>query len=451
MNNELWHKILQFDFDHPTSEYGFSTRLANENYWTKDFTEQAILAYKKFMYLAASSEMMVSPSEIVDTVWHQHLIFTVSYQEFCELIGKQIQHIPSMHSKEDFQKFKQAKERTKKLYEAAFGVQPRGIWDYSEMFESLNLQKATLKLRSFLIIGILTLIALIIPCYFLLKPIYFTIGNPDFLIGFVTLSLVTLILLELLNKQKLKQIVKRFDENSFIFNLEPFELVYLQSQNISNVVNGTLNELIENKTIRLDPDDQLSVEKQGDELSTAQAQVTALLSEHGPTPYQKLLRILSGKPVFWNVANAMDAFKKYVNKSKAFGQLFYINFGLLSLLLLAAIVRFLTGILRDRPVSYIGMAVIACAAIIVFYLIRLTKLMYKQTIPNLYKTEILPARHTDDNWQWSYFLLGTAVLTASFVPLVHRADKNADGGNNGASCGSSCGSSCNSCGGCGGD
>ena len=39
MNTDLWNKILQFDFDNPPSEYSFSTRLANENYWTKDFTK----------------------------------------------------------------------------------------------------------------------------------------------------------------------------------------------------------------------------------------------------------------------------------------------------------------------------------------------------------------------------------------------------------------------------
>jgi len=89
MKSALWTKILQFDFDEPLSEYGFSTRLAHENRWTKHFTEQAIVEYKKFMYLAATSNFMVSPSEIVDVVWHQHLIFTQSYQDFCKPIGKQ--------------------------------------------------------------------------------------------------------------------------------------------------------------------------------------------------------------------------------------------------------------------------------------------------------------------------------------------------------------------------
>ena len=104
MNQELWNKVLAFNFDNPSSEYGFSIRLASENCWTREFTDQAILEYKKFMYLAATSEFMVSPSEIVDEVWHKHLIFTQSYQEFCGILGKQIQHVPSTHDKGEFEK-----------------------------------------------------------------------------------------------------------------------------------------------------------------------------------------------------------------------------------------------------------------------------------------------------------------------------------------------------------
>lgn len=88
MDKILWEKIAALDLDDPISEYGFSTRLAAENFWTQDFTRKAILEYKKFMYLAGTSSFMVSPSEIVDTVWHQHLIFTKSYADFCQVIPK---------------------------------------------------------------------------------------------------------------------------------------------------------------------------------------------------------------------------------------------------------------------------------------------------------------------------------------------------------------------------
>jgi len=161
MNQQLWVNILQFDFDNPPSEYGFSIRLADENYWTKNFTAQAILEYKKFMYMAATSDSMVSPSEIVDAVWHQHLMFTQSYQDFCSLLGKQIQHVPSTHTREEFEKFRQAKERTLKLYEENFGSPPENIWGYSDMYDSLHLPKARLKIRGFVLIGILMIVLMI--------------------------------------------------------------------------------------------------------------------------------------------------------------------------------------------------------------------------------------------------------------------------------------------------
>jgi hypothetical protein len=99
------------------------------------------------MYLAATSDFMVSPSEIVDKVWHQHLVFTQSYKEFCNIIGKQIHHIPSTHNRAEFEKFNQAKERTVKFYNNIFGQQPKNIWEYNGIFESLNLEKANFKLE----------------------------------------------------------------------------------------------------------------------------------------------------------------------------------------------------------------------------------------------------------------------------------------------------------------
>ena len=123
------------------------------------------------MYLAAISDFMVSPSAIVDTVWHQHLIFTQSYANFCTLIQKQVQHIPSTHNRSEFEKFKQAKDRTSQLYNDVFGEQPKEIWEYADMYESLELPKAKIKIRTFILIGILTFAALLMPSYYLLKPI----------------------------------------------------------------------------------------------------------------------------------------------------------------------------------------------------------------------------------------------------------------------------------------
>jgi hypothetical protein len=453
MNQDLWQKILKFDFDNPPSEYGFSIRLANENFWTKSFTEKAIVEYKKFMYLAATSDLMVSPSEIIDVVWHQHLIFTQSYQDFCALVGKQIQHIPSTHNKSDFQKFKQAKERTIKFYGNVFGPQPKDIWEYEGMYESLNLEKAKWKLRSFIIVGILAFLVLSIPFYFLLSPIIALIGNPFFIIFFSVLALFTFLLLETYNRNKLEEITQGFDKASFIYELRPFELVYLQSQRLKEVIHGTVNELVENGTIAIDKDHKIKLDKITEPKSIEQLQTMTSLKEVGQTIYPKLQEELALKPVFWNTSNCMDAFKKYFYKSKKFAYLFYLNFGALSFFLMVALIRLATGVLREKPITILVVAIIILILCIIYFLDRLTTQVCRTTIPSLYKTEVLPKKKVQGDWQWQYFLLGETVLQPSFVPLVNYTDKrnSSDSSGSSSSCGSSCGSSCSSCGGCGGD
>ena len=453
MNKALWEKILKFDFDTPISEYGFSIRLAKENFWTKDFTEIAILEYKKFMYLAATADSMVSPSEIIDIVWHQHLIFTQSYQDFCNILNKQIQHIPSTHNKNEIERFRLAKERTNNLYTTFFGEQPDVIWKYNSMFDSLKVEKAKFKIRSFLIVGIFIFIISIIPFYFLLKQLYMQIDNPYFMIGYISLCITSFFGLEVYNHRRLKTIVKSFDKNSFIYNLEPLEVVYLKTQKVENIINGTVNELIENKTIVINTDKSIKIADLKNAKSKEQYHIIEFLNEYEKIFYPTAMKYLTNKPLFSNISNSMDAFQKYFNKSKKFGNLFYTNFGVLSILLLLGFTRLTLGILREKPVFQIFLTATILTIFIIFYLIRLTKLISKRTIPKLYKTEILTKEQIENNWQWSYFLYGSTVLSTAFVPLVNYVDKNDSITSScGSPCGSFCGSSCgSSCGGCGGD
>ncbi|REC41943.1 glycine-rich domain-containing protein [Chryseobacterium sp. 5_R23647] len=454
MNKDLWTKIEQFDFDQPPSEYDFTLRLAYENYWTQSFTKQAILEYKKFMYLAAVSDMMVSPSEIVDTVWHQHLIFTKSYSEFCQILGKQIQHIPSTHNKEDFQKFKLAKERTTKLYETHFGKQPKSIWDHANPYESLNLKKSNFKLRTSLIVGIIAFMVLSFPLYFLLKPLYLNIKNPDFIFLFLGLIIVSFVGLEWYNRRKFAQAIRLFDKDSFVFDLQPYELIYLKDRNISSVVNGTVNELIDNGSIKINEDQTISTNKLTFIQSREHQQVIDLLKDLGKTSYPNFLIQLITKPAFSNIIKSMDEVKKYFIRSKVFSNLFVLNFAVFLSLIMFGFLRIVTGILRDKPVLLISFAVVIFIFMMIGYLLKLTNLFSSKILPDLYKTAILPKKNTDNNWQWSYFLLGTAVLTTSFVPLTAKSTYDGSGGGCGtlSSSDSSCGgSSCSSCGGCGGD
>lgn len=449
MDNLLWNKISAFDFNSPVSEYGFSTRLAKENFWTRNFTDRALSEYRKFMYLAATSEWMVSPSEIIDQVWHQHLVFTQSYAEFCSLIGKSVQHIPSTQNKEESQKFIQAKERTIKLYNETFGKQPEEIWNYPDMYASLNLPKATFKIRSFIIVGILSFFLLITPFYFLLKPVYIQIVNPDFISGYIPIAGLIFIVLELYNRSHFLKIVRNFKPYTFFYDLQAQELIYLKSRRLIRVIHGCVNRLIEKNKILLRHDLSMQLNYSGKPENTEEYSILESLKFRGPVTYPDLLKELVKKPVFSNLSGTMDAFNKYFIKSKTFGKLFYLNFTVLLLIIMIGTVRIFTGLLRDKPVELIVITTLIITSIAIAYLKRLTIQIGTTTIPAFYEQELLVTKPTKNSWEWHYFRLGNAVFVPAFLPLVSQFDNSSFSSDSSGSCGSGCGSSCSSCGGCG--
>lgn len=452
LNKDLWNKINRFDFDTPPSEYGFSTRLASENYWTKEFTAQALVEYKKFMYLAAISDTMVSPSEIVDVVWHQHLVFTQSYQAFCHLLGKQIQHIPSTHNREDAAKFKRAKEHTTRLYRDCFGEQPTAIWNYGTMYENLHMERTPTELETLIVIAIGAFAILTIPAFFFLKPVYAATSSPLFFLLFCSLVGVVFATLEMFNLLQLQSILRLIHKGSFLYELQPLELVYLQTQKLSYVIHGTVNELIANQTIKIHKDNGISIDKNQEPTSPEQFQAITTLKALGKVAYPALLNALTAKPIFVNTKESMDALRKHINHSRQFHRILHINCAVLGLVFMVGFMRVAIGIARDKPVTYILLAVMFLGVAIAYYLRRLTRLFCTRTIPMLYKNTILPQKDVKNNWQWSYFLLGVDALSAPFLPIVELVNKNTSSGMDySSSCGSSSSSCGGGCGGCGGD
>lgn len=459
MNSTLWNKVLAYEFDSSLCEYGFTTRLIAENNWTKNFAEKAKLEYKKFMFLAATSSSMVSPSEIVDVVWHQHLIYTKSYDNFCNILEKNIQHIPSTHNKNEFQKFKQAKENTEQQYKKCFGEQPVDIWNYDNMFDSLELTKAKYKLRSVLLIGVLFFAILLFPAYYLLKPLYVNIENPDFIFYLIAFFVVTILLLEWYNYVTLKNIFQKFKPHSFIQHLTAFEVIFLQTQRIANIIHGNMNEMIDKGKIEVTNESLIVLANNFKPSNTEELVIAETLQQTNKLKYGEVLQILIKKPMFNNVASSMSAFQKYFIKSKAFIRLFVFNFLILGLIIVLAFSRAIIGALREKPTNIIVAVVVIFSAMSVLFLWRLSNQFFKTTIPSIYKQKLKTELHpVFNNWDWQYFVLGSMIYAPEFKPIVYYFDKNsgiASGSNCGtSSCGSSCGggSGCgSSCGGCGGD
>jgi hypothetical protein len=321
INKALWVKIAQFDLDATPGEYTFSLRCADENSWTQNFTTQAINEYKKFMLLASTAGAMVSPSEIVDVVWHQHLIFTESYKEFCAILGQKIEHIPSTHHKADSAKFQQAKVHTEKLYKESFGEQPECIWKAQSMHHSLRLEASPYNLSLYILWGSLIFIGLFPIFYQTLKPIYITYPNPLFLLQYIPLILASFVILEVSNRHRLGKVCERFHPDSYIFNLNAAEIITLKTQKLSHVFHANVNELISKKIITVHADHRCSADL--DDSSQAsihesrydspeQVQVLESLNNLGKCFYPRLVKTLATKKRFQNISKSMDGFLKKV-------------------------------------------------------------------------------------------------------------------------------------------
>src|SRR6185436_11931895 len=132
---ETWRKLNAFSLDVPEAEFPFSARLAKENEWPKNFAHRAIEEYKKFAFLSVVAGHPVSPSDVVDQVWHLHLTYTKNYwKDFCgEVLGKPLHHHPTEGGAAERAKFHDWYTRTLESYRKHFGAEPpRDIWPEPE-------------------------------------------------------------------------------------------------------------------------------------------------------------------------------------------------------------------------------------------------------------------------------------------------------------------------------
>lgn len=78
------------------------------------------------------SNFNVTPSKAIDTVWHEHLLFTKAYREFCDdVIHYNFEHHPELIAlDEQTENFAVQYVKTLQLYRYEFGYDaPPSIWD----------------------------------------------------------------------------------------------------------------------------------------------------------------------------------------------------------------------------------------------------------------------------------------------------------------------------------
>lgn len=131
MNTTRWQQVLSWPLDNPKDVKPFSARLLEANEWDEAFTKEAIEEYRKFMYLKTVTRKPLTPSVVVDSVWHMHILYMRNYEAFCEkVIGRMVYHDPGGGSEEESERFKEQYFDTLLTYLDNFGEPPIHIWGH---------------------------------------------------------------------------------------------------------------------------------------------------------------------------------------------------------------------------------------------------------------------------------------------------------------------------------
>ena len=132
---DLYQRLLDYQLNNPSDAISFVDRLMRDNDWSPDFASRAVAEYKKFVFLAVVAKHPVTPSDQVDQIWHQHLLFSEAYwHDFCpRVLGCPLHHYPSRGGPEERARFHEWYQATIASYRHFFGSPPADIWPPAEI------------------------------------------------------------------------------------------------------------------------------------------------------------------------------------------------------------------------------------------------------------------------------------------------------------------------------
>ncbi len=127
----LWQRLHQYEFGGEHRE-AFLTRVAHACQTTREGAQAALEEYRRFCFLAISAGHPVTPSELIDQVWHAHMTDTRDYwQRFCpQVLEQSLHHAPSLGGAQEQERHQQQYRETYISYERFFGDPPAAQWPY---------------------------------------------------------------------------------------------------------------------------------------------------------------------------------------------------------------------------------------------------------------------------------------------------------------------------------
>ncbi|MGK7946608.1 MAG: hypothetical protein AB4058_19290, partial [Microcystaceae cyanobacterium] len=140
----LYQRLEAYNLDNELTGYGLTKRLAKENQWTIEYSEEAIAEYKKLAFLAVVCDHPITPSKPLDQVWHLHLIYSYCYwEQFCpNILNYRWHHHPGTGDQAENLKYEQQYQQTLDSYRYYFNEDPpRHIWGLPEDAKVLGEKK----------------------------------------------------------------------------------------------------------------------------------------------------------------------------------------------------------------------------------------------------------------------------------------------------------------------
>lgn len=106
-----------------------TSRLMIVEEWSEDLVEKVRIEFLRFMSLTLLTEEKIVPSPLVDEFWHQFILYTRDYAEFCEKhFGRFIHHDPKNYSSNPDGKNPFPGHHTKELLREHYPVHDAEIW-----------------------------------------------------------------------------------------------------------------------------------------------------------------------------------------------------------------------------------------------------------------------------------------------------------------------------------
>ncbi|MGO0999471.1 TIGR04222 domain-containing membrane protein [Lysobacter sp. CA196] len=124
----LWQRLCDYRFDDDDSNE-FLTRVATTSLLALSEARAALDEYRRFCFLAVTVAHAVTPSQLVDEIWHTHIIDTRRYERFrTEVLRYELHHVPSRGGSGEELKHQRQYADTVDSYRRFFGLPPSRFW-----------------------------------------------------------------------------------------------------------------------------------------------------------------------------------------------------------------------------------------------------------------------------------------------------------------------------------